>query len=304
MRNTWLLGVVAVVLAALALVIAAIALVLARSVTAPEDAGEVEIYLLDRAEYTIDLVFEAVERYDEEGREATLAYYNSPESVRGQWYVFIVDEDGKMIAHTNRALLGRDLKGDLGVDVTGYRFGDVMLNAIKEGLWVDYVFFNPATGNQEFKHSWVTKHDGLIFGSGFYQVLPSSPLDVTKAAPAEYTIAVVGRAVRFYKAYGRARAIDYFNSPESLDGEWFVFILDENGEMLDNVNQDLVGKDMADVVKTDVDGVDVNEILAGVTDAGRWIHYRYRNPSSGEEKIKHMWLVRHDGLLIGADRLG
>ena len=39
------------------------------------------------------------------------------------------------------------------------------------------------------------------------RVLPSSPLDVTKAAPAEYTVAVVDRAIRYYKATaGRERS--------------------------------------------------------------------------------------------------
>lgn len=302
MRNVSVLAVAATALAALALVVAVVALVLALNTAGEGECDDVEIYLLDRAEFTIDLVFEAVERYDEEGREATLAYYNSPESVKGQWYVFIVDEDGTMIAHTNQALLGRDLQGDLGVDVTGYRFGDAILGATEQGLWVDYFFFNPDTGNQEFKHSWVTKHDGLIFGSGFYQVLPSSPLDVTKAAPAEYTIAVVERAVRFYKAYGRARAVDYFNSPESLDGEWYVFLIDEGGQVIAHVDQNLVGKDMAEVMQMDIEGNDIKEILTGVTEAGRWVHYRSRN-ADGAELVKHMWLVRRDGILIGSDRL-
>ena len=111
--------------------------------------------------------------------------------MEGERYVFIVDEDDRVIAHRSPDLLGQDLKGDLGVDVTGYRFGEVMLGVGEQGLWVDYLFLNPATGNQEFKHSWVVRHDGLLFGSGWYQVLPSSPLGVTKADPAEYTVAVV-----------------------------------------------------------------------------------------------------------------
>ena len=53
---------------------------------------------------------------------------------------------------------------------------------------MDYLFLNPNTGKQEFKHSWAVRHDGLLFGSGWYQVLPNSPLDVTKADPAEYTV--------------------------------------------------------------------------------------------------------------------
>ena len=53
--------------------------------------------------------------------------------------------------------------------MTGYRFGDVMLGATEDGLWVDYVFFNPKTGKQDVKHSWVIKRDDLIFGSGWYE---------------------------------------------------------------------------------------------------------------------------------------
>ena len=49
--------------------------------------------------YTKAFVDAAIERYDDEGREATLAYYNSPESVDGQWYVFIADEEGRIVAH-------------------------------------------------------------------------------------------------------------------------------------------------------------------------------------------------------------
>ena len=173
MRNVWLLGGLTTVLAVVALIIAIIALLSLSNAPPPGES--------DPGGYTVDLVRQALRRYDAEGREATLNYYNSPDSVEGEWYVFIVDEHGKVAAHSNQALLGRDLKGDLGVDVAGYRFGDVMLGATEEGLWVDYVFLNPTTGHQEVKHSWVAKHDGLIFGSGWYQALPSSPLDVTKA---------------------------------------------------------------------------------------------------------------------------
>ena len=150
-----------------------------------------EFRLSDRAEFTVGLVKQALQRYEDEGWEATLSYYNSPESAVGEWYVFILDENDEAVAHLNQDLLGRDLKGDLGVDVTGYRFGEVMLGATEDGLWVDYLFLNPHTGNQEFKHSWVVRYDGLLFGSGWYEVLPSSPLDATKADPAEYTVAVV-----------------------------------------------------------------------------------------------------------------
>ena len=164
-----LLAVLALVLAAAALVISILALL--NTGRSDED----EIHLVDRGEFTVDVVMDALELYEEEGLEATLDYYNSPASMRGEWYVFIFDEDGILLANANQELLGMNLKGDLGIDSAGYRFGDVMLKATEQGLWVDYVFLNPATGNQEYKHAWVVRKDGLLFGSGWYQVLPVIP---------------------------------------------------------------------------------------------------------------------------------
>ena len=92
----------------------------------------------DRPGYTVAMVEKALRLYDAKGREATVAYYNSPQSVDGQWYVFIVDENDQLIAHANPDMLGEDLTGDLGVDITGYRHGEVIASATEEGMWVDY----------------------------------------------------------------------------------------------------------------------------------------------------------------------
>ena len=127
----------------------------------------------DRAGYTVAMVERAMRLYDARGREAMLEYYNSAESVDGEWYVFVFDENEKLIAlAVNPDTLGADLRGDTGVDFTGYRHGEAIAGATAEGMWVDYFFLNPVTGTQEWKHSWVVRHDGLIFGSGWYQNLP------------------------------------------------------------------------------------------------------------------------------------
>ena len=78
------------------------------------------------------------------GREDTLAYYNTVESVDGQWYVFIVDEDGYTVAHHNAMFRGRD--PSLLVDAAGYFYGDDLLGATESGSWVDYVLLNPGDG--------------------------------------------------------------------------------------------------------------------------------------------------------------
>ena len=117
--------------------------------------------------YTRDFVARAIDLYNALGRERTVEYYSTRESVDGQWYVFIIDEDGYTIGHHNPIFIGRD--PSLRVDSTGHFYGDDLLSATESGKWVDYVLLNPETGDERQKHTWAVLHDGLIFGSGWYE---------------------------------------------------------------------------------------------------------------------------------------
>ena len=119
---------------------------------------------------TIDYVRQALALYDAEGREAAIRHYNSPASVDGEYYLFIIDGDGTVLTHINPDVVGGNVREDLGVDADGYHFGLAMLEASADGRWVDYVYLNPNTGFRELKHSWVVRHDGLILGSGWYEL--------------------------------------------------------------------------------------------------------------------------------------
>ena len=119
------------------------------------------------ATYTQAFVERAIDRHNTEGLQATLDYYNSPESVNGPWYVFIINEAGITIGHHNPKFRNRD--PSLRVDVTGYFYGDDLLAADENGRWVSYVFLNPSTSEQETKHTWAVRHGGLLFGSGWYE---------------------------------------------------------------------------------------------------------------------------------------
>ena len=83
------------------------------------------------AEYTKFLVNNAISLYETQGLEATLAHYNREESVDGQWYVFIIDENDLVIGHPDAHRLGLDLKGWVSLDATGYNFGPDMLSATR-----------------------------------------------------------------------------------------------------------------------------------------------------------------------------
>ena len=118
--------------------------------------------------FTKDYVQQAINRYNSSGREATVAHYNSPGSVNGEWYIFIIDENETMIAHPTRKDRIGTTREDR-VDVNGYYYGDEFASATEDGKWVTYSFTNPTTGQIGKKHTWIVKHDGLFFGSGWYE---------------------------------------------------------------------------------------------------------------------------------------
>ncbi len=121
----------------------------------------------DPAAYTQHVVETAIERYERAGQELTIAYYNSVDNVDGQWYVFIINEDGYTISHHNPQFRNRD--PSLRVDAVGYFYGDDLLGATEAGRWVDYVVLNPETGEEQQMHTWAVRHDGLLFCSGWYE---------------------------------------------------------------------------------------------------------------------------------------
>ena len=122
----------------------------------------------DPVAFTHALVLAAVARYESEGLEATAAYYNDSASIDGQWYVFITDADDLFVAHAPRQdFLGTDLKDVVGPD--GTALGVEIAKATGTGHWTEYLWPNPETGENEQKRTWSIRHDGYLFGTGYYE---------------------------------------------------------------------------------------------------------------------------------------
>lgn len=117
-------------------------------------------------DYTRAKVQDAIRFYDRYGRDATIEYYSSEERLAGEWYVFIVGVDGYTVASPTPGMIGRDPA--LRVDASGYFYGDDLLSATTAGKWITYIFPHPQTGEDARKYTWVVRHDGLLFASGFY----------------------------------------------------------------------------------------------------------------------------------------
>ena len=239
------------------------------------------------AAYTQYFVNEAIRMYESEGHEATLAHYNSVDSIDGQWYVFIV-EDSKIVAHYDQEVRGQDGRGPAGTDVTGYRFGDDVLSTTEEGKWVSYVVNNPSTGELGSKHTWAVLHDGLIFGAGWY------------TEPASYTEYLVNQAIDMYEADGREAALDHYNDPSTVDGQWYVYIIDADSKvsLANAARPEFVGAPPTH--RIDPTGYNYGEALYSATEEGKWISYIIKNPATEELRRKHSWVVLHDDLFFGA----
>ena len=238
-------------------------------------------------EYTKFFVESAIALYETRGLDATLAHYNREESVDGQWYVFIIDENDLVIAHPDPHRLSLDLKGWVGTDANGYNFGPYMLSATEDGKWVSYVYRNPESGGVgedhsgalEYKHVWTVRHDGLLFASGWHVTAD------------EYTRFVVDEAIARYHAEGLDAALEHYSNTDSVDGQWYVFIATPEGEILGHYNSEDFSAHLQEML-------DDGSFRA--TAEGMWVNHEDVNPATGEVEDKHFWLVEHDGLVFGS----
>ena len=134
----------------------------------PATREPISVSQSDAPAYTKALVEQAIKYYDANGRDHSIAFYNTDDTVDGDWYVFIIDPDEGIISHAARPER-RGLTFDELVDSAGYNYGADFARTTSDGEWVSYMFDNPNTNREQQKHSWVVRHDGLIFGSGWYE---------------------------------------------------------------------------------------------------------------------------------------
>lgn len=257
------------------------------------DASEAPPKIVPRA-YARYLVAEAIDRYDTQGRDYTLEYHNSPDSLDGEWYVFIADSNGISLANANRPdIVGTDLSNI--TDITGKNYGQEIFATTAEGSWVDYFFTHPQTRQETQKHSWVVRHDDLIFGAGWHESGEVPP----QTDVAAYTQYLVHQAIERYVRDGRDAVIEYYSDPATVDGQWYVSMADGDGTLIAHpLRHDLIGADTAEFV--DVNGKAFGEELVVAGTGGAWVDYYFLDPTDGETKRKHQWVIRYDDLMFGS----
>ena len=255
----------------------------------------------DVAASTKEYVDRAIAKYEEDGLDATIAYYNSQESLNGQFYLFLIGEDDNYVAHPIFPhLIGTDIKDVVGSD--GHELGREIAEATEDGIWVEYLWPHPISRKEQQKVTWAVRHDGLIFASGYYSGGPESgPPAWQGVDPRDYTVQYVEEAIARYERDGLQSMLNYYNSVASFEGEWYLFATDENDIYhVHPLIPDLIGTDIKDVIGSD--GYELGNELAKAVDGGEgvWVEYLWPHPVTLKEVPKVGYAVRHDGLLFAS----
>ncbi len=255
----------------------------------------------DVANSTKEYVNKAIAKYNEEGLDATIAHYNSQDSLDGQFYLFLIGADDNYLAHPIFPhLIGTDIKDVVGSD--GQELGKEIAEATEGGIWVEYLWPHPVSRKEQQKVTWSVRHDGLIFSSGYYAGGPETGTPAWQDAdPREYTIQYVDQAIERYERDGLQSMLDYYNSVASFEGQWYLFATDANDVYhVHPLISQLIGTDIKDVVGSD--GYELGKALAAATDGGEgvWVEYLWPHPVSLQEVAKVGYAVRHDGMLFAS----
>jgi cytochrome c len=116
-------------------------------------------------------VKKAVKYYKANGKDKSLAAFKNPkgEFVKGDLYIYVLSDAGKMLAHPKASLVGKDFMKVK--DADGKLFAvDIVKEAKAKGSgWVDYKWENPTSKKVEAKTVYFEKEDGVIICSGAYK---------------------------------------------------------------------------------------------------------------------------------------
>ena len=118
------------------------------------------------------LVKKAVAYVKYQGKEKAIAEINKPRGMfdKGEAYVFAYDLQGVIVAHPkNRTLIGKNMIAVPDSEGKLFRKEIVELAKSKGSGWVDYMYLNPETNEQEHKTTYVYRVGDIILCCGAYK---------------------------------------------------------------------------------------------------------------------------------------
>jgi cytochrome c len=118
----------------------------------------------------------------------------------------------------------------------------------------------------------------------------------------ETAVALVQKAVAFYKTNGVEKLIDEVSNPKGqfVSGALYVFVMDKDAVMLAHpFNSSLIGQPQAAV--RDADGKFMTREMVEIakTKGSGWVDYRFKNPKTDEIAPKSTYVELTDELMLG-----
>lgn len=245
------------------------------------------------AKRTQALLDKAVAHYKAKG-DAALADFNAPgEFVDGEFYVFVVGTDGKMLASggSSANLIGQDVTNLR--DAAGKAFmRDLLRDAKAHGAGVvEYNWLNPVDRRVEPKTTLYRRADERIIAAGYY--LPRSSPQEAKG--------MLEQAVAAFKQDSSA-ALAQFNDPKGpfVHDDLYVFAvgLEDAKFYAHGATPSLVGRESSELVDAQGKPIIRQMInLAKVKGSGE-VGYVWRNPVTNRVETKHSLVQRVDKYLL------
>ena len=142
------------------------------------------------------------------------------------------------------------------------------------------------TGTLQLKNAWVVRHDGLLFASGWYIIADEFTKSFVAAAVLVFRSVGLEGTIAYFNSpesdfAGLTAAIEYYNSAENVEGDWFAFIADDSGTIVDHYDKGMVGRDLKDLLGTD---------MFEATAEGNWVT---------TEDVR-VWVVSDGGMTFGS----
>ena len=125
---------------------------------------------------------------------------------------------------------------------------------------------------------------------------------VVRADDRDTAVALVKKAVAFYKANGAEKFIEEASNSKGqfVQGAFYVFVMDKDAVMMAHpMNASLIGTPNAQL--QDANGKFFTKEMMAVTQAkgSGWVDYMFKNPKTNEIAAKSSYVERADDFIIG-----
>ena len=227
------------------------------------------------------------------GRDSVIDFLDGVPSRPYTTYVFAVDAQTNMTLaqRVDPALIDHVYDWDAITDVVS---PDVIHETLRDdlGMWINYMHKNPITGEYEVKRAWLTLHNGIIFGTGYY---------ASDIAAYDTRYAVYNAINIYYDNIEDDAWIDIITPDKPITSDaYYPFVINASSwtRVADGVVPARVGQPETIL---DTSSRSVEDVLEELEQKDSvWVTYIFHNPATGVEQLKRTYLVLRDGLVFGS----